>query len=74
VGIRVNGIAPGLVDTKLTKVTTQNPERLKATLTRIPAGRLGTPADMAGVALFLASPLAAYVHGQTLPVDGGLIL
>ena len=74
VGIRVNGIAPGLVDTKLTKVTTQNPERLKTTLTRIPAGRLGTPADMAGVALFLASPLAAYVHGQTIPVDGGLIL
>ena len=73
-GVRVNGVAPGLVDTKLTKVTTQNPERLKATLTRIPAGRLGTPADMAGVALFLASPLAAYVHGQTIPVDGGLIL
>ena len=73
-GIRVNGIAPGLVDTKLTKVTTQNPERLKATLQSIPAGRLGLPADMAGVALFLASPLAAYVYGQTIPVDGGLIL
>jgi 3-oxoacyl-[acyl-carrier protein] reductase len=73
-GIRVNGIAPGLVDTKLTKVTTGNPERLKATLQSIPAGRLGLPADMAGVALFLASPLAAYVYGQTIPVDGGLIL
>ena len=73
-GIRVNGIAPGLVDTKLTKVTTANPERLNASLARIPAGRLGTPADMAGVALFLASPLSAYVVGQTIPVDGGLIL
>ena len=73
-GIRVNGIAPGLVDTKLTKVTTAHPERLKATLQHIPAGRLGLPADMAGVALFLASPLAAYVYGQTIPVDGGLIL
>lgn len=73
-GIRVNGIAPGLVDTKLTKVTTQHPERLKASLANIPAGRLGTPQDMAGVALFLASPLAAYIHGQTIPVDGGLIL
>lgn len=73
-GIRVNGIAPGLVDTKLTKVTTNNPERLKASLSNIPAGRLGTPADMAGVALFLASPLSAYVYGQTIPVDGGLIL
>lgn len=73
-GIRVNGIAPGLVDTKLTKVTTANPERLAASLRNIPAGRLGLPSDMAGVALFLASPLAAYVYGQTLPVDGGLIL
>lgn len=73
-GIRVNGIAPGLVDTKLTKVTTANPDRLRASLQRIPVGRLGTPADMAGVALFLASPLAAYVCGQTIPVDGGLIL
>lgn len=73
-GIRVNGIAPGLVDTKMTKVTTSNPARLAGTIARIPAGRLGTPQDMAGVALFLASPLSAYVYGQTLPVDGGLIL
>ena len=73
-GIRVNGIAPGLVDTKLTKVTTAHPERLQASLRNIPAGRLGLPSDMAGVALFLASPLAAYVYGQTIPVDGGLIL
>jgi 3-oxoacyl-[acyl-carrier protein] reductase len=73
-GIRVNGIAPGLVDTKLTKVTTDNPERLSRALAGIPLGRLGQPEDMAGVALFLASPLAAYVIGQTIPVDGGLIL
>ena len=73
-GIRVNGIAPGLVDTKLTKVTTENPARLEGTLKSIPMRRLGLPADMAGVALFLASPLSAYVCGQTIPVDGGLIL
>tara|TARA_R110000868_G_scaffold393762_1_gene664865 strand:+ start:5327 stop:6061 length:735 start_codon:yes stop_codon:yes gene_type:complete len=73
-GIRVNGIAPGLVDTKLTKVTTENPERLAGSIQGIPMRRLGTPADMAGVALFLASPLASYVLGQTIPVDGGLIL
>tara|TARA_A100000171_G_scaffold41016_1_gene41676 strand:+ start:200 stop:937 length:738 start_codon:yes stop_codon:yes gene_type:complete len=73
-GIRVNGIAPGLVDTKLTKVTTDNPKRLEGTLRNIPLNRLGTPDDMAGVALFLASPLSAYVVGQTIPVDGGLIL
>ncbi len=73
-GIRVNAIAPGLVDTKLTKVTTQHPKRLDASLRAIPQGRIGTPADMAGAALFLASPLAAYVCGQTLVVDGGLSL
>jgi len=73
-GIRVNGIAPGLVDTKMTKVTTENPKRLEGALERIPLRRLGTPADMAGAALFLASPLASYIVGQTLVVDGGLIL
>ncbi len=73
-GVRVNGIAPGFVATKMTKVTTDNPERMGAALRRIPLGRMGTPSDMAGVALFLASPLAAYVIGQTIPVDGGLIL
>jgi 3-oxoacyl-[acyl-carrier protein] reductase len=73
-GIRVNGIAQGLVDTKMTKVTTANPKRLEGALERIPLKRLGTPADMAGVALFLASPLSSYVIGQTIIVDGGLIL
>jgi len=73
-GIRVNGIAPGFVATKMTRVTTDNPQRLEAARARIPIGRLGTPQDMAGVALFLASPLSAYVVGQTIPVDGGLIL
>jgi 3-oxoacyl-[acyl-carrier protein] reductase len=73
-GIRVNGIAPGFVDTKLTRVTTRNPKRLAGALERIPLGRLGTPQDMAGAALFLASPLASYIVGQTLIVDGGLVL
>ena len=73
-GIRINGIAPGLVPTKLTSVTTDRPERLEATLRKIPLRRMGTPEDMAGAALFLASPLAAYVTGQTLVVDGGLTL
>jgi 3-oxoacyl-[acyl-carrier protein] reductase len=73
-GIRVNGIAPGLVDTKMTKVTTANPKRLEGALQRIPLGRLGTPEDMAGAALFLASPLSSYIVGQTIVVDGGLIL
>jgi 3-oxoacyl-[acyl-carrier protein] reductase len=73
-GIRVNGIAPGLVDTKMTRVTTKNQKRLESALERIPLKRLGTPQDMAGAALFLASPLSSYVIGQTIVVDGGLIL
>jgi 3-oxoacyl-[acyl-carrier protein] reductase len=73
-GIRVNGVAPGLVDTKLTKVTMGNPERLAAWLKTIPSGRLGKPDDIAGAVLFLASPLASYVVGQTIQVDGGQAL
>ena len=73
-GIRVNGLAPGLVDTKLTKITTQHPKRLEGALATIPARRLGTPADMAGAVLFLASPLGAYMAGQTIACDGGLSL
>lgn len=73
-GIRVNGLAPGLVDTKLTKVTTAHPQRLEGALGAIPQRRMGTPADMAGAAIFLASPLASYVTGHTLVVDGGLSL
>ena len=73
-GIRVNGVAPGLVETKLTKVTTENPERLARAVDRIPQGRLGLPSDIAGGVVFLASPLASYVTGHTLVVDGGLTL
>ncbi|QUL38055.1 SDR family NAD(P)-dependent oxidoreductase [Erythrobacter sp. JK5] len=73
-GVRVNGIAPGLVPTKLTTVTTEHPERREGALASIPLRRMGTPEDMAGAALFLASPLASYMTGQTLVVDGGLTL
>lgn len=73
-GIRVNGIAPGFVPTKMTKVTTENEKRREGAIARIPLGRMGSPDDMAGAALFLASPLASYVTGQTLIVDGGLSL
>ena len=73
-GIRVNGIAPGLVETKLTKVTTQNPERMESVLRSIPQRRSGTPEEIAGGTLFLASPLASYICGQTIVIDGGMTL
>lgn len=70
-GVRVNGIAPGMIATKMTAVTTKNPDRLEAALETISLGRLGLPKDVATTALFLASPLADYITGQTLTVDGG---
>ncbi|MET0408241.1 MAG: SDR family oxidoreductase [Hyphomicrobium sp.] len=73
-GIRVNGIAPGLIATKLTKVTTDHPKRKEATEQRVPLKRLGQPDDIVGTALFLASPMSGYMIGQTLIVDGGLTL
>lgn len=73
-GIRVNGIAPGWVATRLTAVTTESPQRREAAIATIPLGRFGTVEEMAGAALFLASPLGGYVLGQTLIVDGGLLL
>lgn len=73
-GVRINGVAPGLVETKLTAITMSVPKRLEAQLKKIPLRRIGTPADMAGPALFLASDLAAYMTGQTLIVDGGRLL
>lgn len=72
-GIRVNGIGPGLIPTKLT--ANQVSEVSEPHLCSVaPLGRLGKPEDVAGVALFLASPLAAYITGQSILVDGGLTL
>lgn len=70
-GIRVNGVAPGLVPSKLTSITFDEPERAAKVLRGIPAGRFGTPQDIAGPVLFLASSLASYVVGQTILADGG---
>jgi 3-oxoacyl-[acyl-carrier protein] reductase len=73
-GIRVNGIAPGLVATKITKVTWNHPRRYEDSLNEIPLHRWGTPEEMGGVTLFLASPLSAFVTGQMIIVDGGMSL
>lgn len=68
-GIRANAIAPGVVDTAMVATI---PETVRAEMLKnIPLNRLGTPAEVANVALFLCSPLASYVTGQTLEVNGG---
>ena len=70
-GIGVNAIAPGYFATEVTAGIREDPERTRAMLARIPAGRWGEPADLEGAVVFLASEASAYVHGVVLPVDGG---
>jgi 2-dehydro-3-deoxy-D-gluconate 5-dehydrogenase len=70
-GINVNAIAPGYMATDNTAPLRQDPKRSAEILQRIPAGRWGMPADLQGVAVFLASGASAYVNGYTIAVDGG---
>lgn len=70
-GVNVNGIAPGYCVTDNTEALRNDPDRSKAILARIPAGRWGLPEDLKGAAVFLASKASDYVHGHLLVVDGG---
>lgn len=70
-GININGIAPGYMATNNTEALRNDADRSADILARIPAGRWGTPADLEGAAVFLASPASDYVNGFTLAVDGG---
>lgn len=71
--IRVNNIAPGAIATPINKSLLEDKPKLDALLANIPLGRLGTPDDVAGLAVFLASEDGTYVTGSTFFVDGGLI-
>jgi NAD(P)-dependent dehydrogenase (short-subunit alcohol dehydrogenase family) len=71
-GIRVNAIAPGYFPTAMNAPMVRDPGRLEALLARTPLGRAGEPEDLAGVTVFLASPAAAFLTGQTLRLDGGM--
>jgi len=70
-GVNVNAVAPGYIETDNTAPLRNDAARFKAISDRIPAGRWGQPADIGGAVVFLASSAADYVHGITLPVDGG---
>ena len=72
-GIRVNAIAPGVIETSMTDATRADPQRLQSFLRRTPMGRVGRPEEIAEPALFLASAMASYITGVTLPVDGGVL-
>jgi NAD(P)-dependent dehydrogenase (short-subunit alcohol dehydrogenase family) len=72
--IRVNAIAPGFVDTRLASAILKNDELLQQLLARTPMRRYGTPDEIAGGALYLASDAASFLTGQTLVIDGGLTI
>ena len=70
-GVNVNAIAPSFFVTGLTEAIQKDPERSQSITSRTPAGRWGIPEDIAGAAVFLASPASDFIHGVVLPVDGG---
>jgi 3-oxoacyl-[acyl-carrier protein] reductase len=71
-GITVNAVAPGFIDTDMTRSLSE--EQRASLLTQIPVGRLGSPADVAAAVLFLVSPGASYITGETLHVNGGMYM
>ena len=70
-GIRVNALAPGLVETRFASALFQNAEQYQRLMAQVPLGRHGQPADIASAAVFLASDAAALITGQVLVIDGG---
>lgn len=70
-GVNVNGIVPGYISTDNTEALRNDPDRSQSILSRIPAGRWGSPQDLVGAAVFLSSPAADYIHGSMVTIDGG---
>jgi 3-oxoacyl-[acyl-carrier protein] reductase len=73
-GVRVNLVAPGFIATRMTEGARTNPERERKLMRAIPMQRWGEPDEVARAILFLASPAASYITGQSLAIDGGLLL
>jgi NAD(P)-dependent dehydrogenase (short-subunit alcohol dehydrogenase family) len=72
-GVRVNALAPGVIETPMTSATREAPERLEKFMSRIPMGRVGQPHELVGPVVFLSSSMSDYVTGVTLAVDGGFL-
>ena len=72
-GVRVNALAPGVIETPMTQITRDQPEKLEKFMARTPMGRVGQAEELIGPVVFLASRMASYVTGVTLAVDGGFL-
>jgi NAD(P)-dependent dehydrogenase (short-subunit alcohol dehydrogenase family) len=72
-GVRVNAIAPGVIETPMTTATRETPEKLERFMLRTPMARVGQPEELVGPVIFLASEMASYITGVTLAVDGGFL-
>jgi NAD(P)-dependent dehydrogenase (short-subunit alcohol dehydrogenase family) len=72
-GVRVNALAPGVIETAMTAPTLADPQRLARFMSRIPMARVGQPVDLVGPVIFLSSDMSRYVTGVTLAVDGGFL-
>ena len=72
--VRINSIAPGLVKTDFAKALWENPENLKHSTSNAAMGRIGEPREIAGAAVFLASEASSFMTGQTIVVDGGVVV
>lgn len=72
-GIRVNGIAPGVIETPMTEATRADPAAIGRFMAHTPMGRVGKPEELVGPVVFLASSMSSYVTGAMLPVDGGFL-
>ena len=73
-GIRANAISPGVIATEFARPITADPEGAQARLAKTPLGRFGTPGEVAGAVVWLASPAGAFVTGQNIVIDGGTLV